>query len=479
MSKFRFIKPAVRKKETREAGQSLVYVAILMVVMIGFIGLAVDVGMLMAARRSLVRLTDAAALAGASALSAPASVSDSERQSRAADRVYEYVQLNGFDPTPGTGNITVTVSFPSFSTRKLVEVTTARRVNLGFMRLFGVSTSVVTSGARQGESVPIDIVLVMDTSGSQFVGNHWLGSDSKPQALLKKPWPYDGDIYNVPESKRAFGYNYDPNKRTTAYSWPVQGDPDEDGRTNIPWEPFVMQQDAARYFIDQLDSRYDRISIVSFSSKDYNESCGHSAACVNQRLTDDYNKAKRTIGYSPRTPGEKGTKGLTPWGGTAMAAGVEQGIAALTDTSYSRDEAIGAMILITDGSPTHKLDGTLDSGCDENTPSACETARRDVMDEVRNAAANGIVIYTIFCGSSEWESEKALILQWTADLTDNGQLDGDYTGSRNLPNGYGPAWSASWFQANVSENYYRAENQEELEAAYQSIYEKIYTRLVQ
>jgi hypothetical protein len=69
-------------------------------------------------------------------------------------------------------------------------------------------------------------------------------------------------------------------------------------------------------------------------------------------------------------------------------------------------------------------------------------------------------------------------MQWIADLTDNGQLDGNYTGSRNLPSGYGPAYDTAWFQANVSENYYRAETQAELEAAYQSIFNKIYTRLI-
>lgn len=467
------------KRTNSESGQSLIYVALVMVVMIGFIGLAVDVGTLMVAKRELVRLSDAAALAGASALTAPPSVSDAERQSRAIDRVNEYIRLNGFDPTPSTGNITVTISFPSFSTRKMVEVTSSRRVPLSFMRLFGFYSSVVSSGTRQGESVPVDIVLVLDVSGSQFLGNHWLGSDSKPQALIKKPWPYPGDVYNVPSSMLAVGCNYDPTRATTDYYWPPTGTPSctGSGRLNIPWEPFVMQQDAARYFIDQLDPRYDRIGIVSFSSKGYNANCGSASACVNQRLTNNYAQAKNIIGYSPRTPGQVGVKGLMPWGGTAMAAGVQQGIAALTDPTYSRDDAIGTMILITDGSPTNKLDGTADPGCDENTPSGCETARSDVMTQVRSAASRGVVIYTIFCGSTSWETQKALILQWTADLTDNGQLDGDYSGSRNLPNGYGPAWSAEWFQSNVSENYYRAGNQAELEAAYKSIYEKIYTRL--
>ncbi len=97
------------------------------------------------------------------------------------------------------------------------------------------------------------------------------------------------------------------------------------------------------------------------------------------------------------------------------------------------------------------------------------------MAQGQNAMSKGIVIYTIFVGSPDWEVDNALLMQWVADLTDNKRLDGDYSGSRALPSGYGPAFSAGNYP---TENYYLADSYEELQAAYRSILEKIYTRLV-
>ena len=69
-------------------------------------------------------------------------------------------------------------------------------------------------------------------------------------------------------------------------------------------------------------------------------------------------------------------------------------------------------------------------------------------------------------------------MQWVADLTDNRKLDGNYSGSRSLPGGYGPAFSAAEL-ATVTSNYYHADpaNPQELVTAYDAILAKIYTRL--
>ena len=481
----------LRRLWRRQEGQSLVTVALSMVAMIGIIGLAIDVGLIMGARRNLVRLTDAAALAAASALSGPSSVGDDVKHGRATDRVYEYVRLNGFDPTPSTGNISVTITFPSTTPqRKIVEVTTQRRVRLAFMRLFGLYDAVVSSSARQGESVPLDVVMVMDISGSQFLGNHELSSDAYD--LVQQPWPVPLSMISSwqagggDRSMLASGFGYSPTLKTIDYYWPPTSTvlapnnvSTKDGRVNVPWQPFAMQQEAAHYFIGQLDPRYDKVAIACFSSSGYNKSCaGLAGACVVQQLTNQFADANNAIGSSPTVSGTRGVKGLVPLGGTAMASGIKEGLRALTTYPPARQDAVGAMILLTDGSPTHRLSGGACSGCDENHPESCGLCRSDVMDQARLAASKGIVICTIFVGSAAWETQKALILQWVADLTDNGQLEGNYSSPRNLPTGYGPAFDGSWFQTNVSANYYRAETQAELEAAYQSIFEKIYTRLL-
>ena len=55
--------------ERRSAGgRSLALIALSLLALVGIVGLAMDVGRIMAARRELARLTDAAALAAAGAL---------------------------------------------------------------------------------------------------------------------------------------------------------------------------------------------------------------------------------------------------------------------------------------------------------------------------------------------------------------------------------------------------------------------------
>jgi von Willebrand factor type A domain len=349
-------------------------------------------------------------------------------------------------------------------------------VALVFMRLFGLYQAVVTSSARQSESVSLDVVLVQDVSISQLVINHDMQADpiSGHNGLMKLP--YSGNTEAVPDGDRAPGYYYRPDFPTTDYHWPPTDtlhyaitDTNKPGRENVPWEPFEQQQAAAHFFINQLDPRYDKVAVISFSD----------SATTLTNLTNAFTNAHIAIGYSPTTTGQIGMIGMKPTGGTAMAAGISAGIAALTNYTYARQDAVGAIILITDGSATNRLDGSRPQGCNSGNLAPCSPCRDDVMAQARLAASKGIVIYTIFVGDAVFEQNNALLLQWVADLTDNGQLDGDYSGSRDLANGgWAPAYDAIWFQTHVSENYHLASSQSGLQQAYQAILEKIYTRLL-
>ena len=461
----------------QEQGQSLVMVAISLVALIGIIGLAIDVGLVMSARRQLARLTDSAALAAASALSGLPSESDGLRHARAEDRATEYVRMHGLDPSaPGCS---LRVSFPTTSpARKLVEVQTSRPVPLSFMRIFGISEWIVSSLATQGESPPIDIVLVQDVSISQLISTHAMND---PDGLVNPAFPLESRDPSVPSAWYSPTYEYRPFEPTTIYSWPPHsGSP----RTNVPWQPFATQQAAAHYFIDQLDPRFDQVAIVSFSTA---ASDGHlpsgmnsysSPARVHQTLTSNFAAAHAAVGYSPMTPGQVGTKGLFPLGGTAMAAGIRVGLNTLTTFPPARKDAIAAMILLTDGSATNRLNGSRPSGCFSHDLPLCRPCREDVLAEARVAAEKGVVIYTIFVGDETWEHDNALLLQYASDLTDNRRLDGVYEGGGHqlLATG-GPAYEANWFRENICANYYRANSYAELEAAYRSIFQTIYTRL--
>lgn len=459
-----------RGREGRERGQVLVLVALAMVAIIGVTGLAIDIGLVMKGRRELVRMTDAAALAAAGALSGDPSDADEVRQTRARQRAHEYAVLHGFNPD-AEGN-TLSVTFPTTSPpRKLVKVESSRQVPLAFMRIFGFDQVTVSSGGRQGEAAPVDIVLLQDVSASQCEQNYNpdTGGDGWCSRLQRPGYP--GQYYSVP-------WPYRPNEVTTSYDWPPRSNPGY--RTNVPWKPFYEQQHAARYFVDHLDTRYDQVALVSFSSSTNDSPYGGypNEARVHYGLTNNFEAVKDAIGFSPTDIGQAGEPGLFPAGQTNMAKGIQVATNVLINDPRARENAIGAIILLSDGSPTRTIGGSTPSGCSSSNPGACVQPRRDVRTQTEAAAQAGVVIYTIFTGSADFAQNHALTLQWIADLTDNGRLDGEYNSPRNFPTGY-RAYDTAWFQANVSANFYLASSYEQLEAAYESILNKIYTRLVE
>src|SRR4030081_604950 len=84
------------------SGQMLVLATIILTVMIGISGLAVDMGFLYSTRRRMQTAADAAAVAGATALR------DGQDYTKAADDVTSF---NGFTNTKN--NVAVTVSQPT------------------------------------------------------------------------------------------------------------------------------------------------------------------------------------------------------------------------------------------------------------------------------------------------------------------------------------------------------------------------------
>lgn len=456
-----------------QQGQAIILVALALVAVVGFTGLAIDVGLIMKSRRDLVRMTDAAALGAAGALSGDPSISDATRQARANARAREYALLNGFDPD-AAGN-TLFVSFPTSSPpRKLAQVEATRRVDLALMQLFGFPQATVSSGARQGEAAPLDVVIVQDVSVSQLIWNYSMGNTN---CLVDPTYTGSRDpAGNIPASRLACGHAYNPARPTTAgllshASW--QAAKAGTLSPNVPWLPFARQQWASRYFVSNLDSRYDQVGVVSFSS----------SAQIHQSLTSQLNLALNAIGDSPETPGRTGSRGLQPGGSTNLAQGLSAGLASLTDFAPSgpaRDTAVAAMIVLSDGSTTVRLGQTSPAGgCYSGDLPKCSGARQDAMAQAQTAASKGVVVYTIFIGDAVWERDNALLMQYISDLTDNRRLDGDYSGSRNLPAGYGPAFTSAELTS-VTSNYYRADpnNPQELTNAYNSILGKIYTRLV-
>jgi hypothetical protein len=468
-----------------ESGQALILIALSMVMLIGFTGLAIDVGIVMSAHRELTRLTDSASLAAAGALSG-VGVDDATRKTRAEQRANEYALMHGFDRT-AAGNGLV-VSFPgNLGSRKIVQIDSTERVPLTFMRLLGFNDVPISCNGRQAEAAAVDVVILQDLSISQVIWSHKMQDSS----MLVNPNyhtgdssyrdPFPGGIYPAgaecnPTKPADFsncgwwndnGFAYDPTQATTNFDWPPKKHlvPADPPRTNRPWDPFYKEQDAARYFISKLDVRYDKVGLASFSS----------SGTINKKLSSNLNDVATAVGFSPAQVGQKGWWGLVPGGSTNMADGIIAAVNAVTDTSVAggaRETAIGAIIMITDGSATVRRGNTgADAGCDSQHLSNCSVPRQNTMEEAQKAADKGVVIYSIFVGSDEWETDNGLLMQYVSDITDNRKLDGTYS----LPAGYGPAYAPGSVPTN---NYFHARDQNELQAAYDTILGRIYTRLL-
>jgi hypothetical protein len=137
-------------KRNRENGQALVLVALSLLVLVGIVGLSIDMGYLRYAKRRLQTAADSAAIAGASELK------DGNYKTAAVNDA----KVNGFED--GVDGVTVT-SFnppndPPFKGKpnatEYVEVRVQQDAPTFFMRIFGVKSAALnaTAVAQLGSS---------------------------------------------------------------------------------------------------------------------------------------------------------------------------------------------------------------------------------------------------------------------------------------------------------------------------------------
>lgn len=135
-------------KRRNERGQTLVFIALAIIVILGFAALGIDVGFMYSVRHELQRSADAGALAGASRFieaggewsSNPADPAMVEADARA--RLFaamDPVATRQLDPAAE-----VVVAFPS---DYRIQVTTRRTVPLSFARIFGRDNSAINATA--------------------------------------------------------------------------------------------------------------------------------------------------------------------------------------------------------------------------------------------------------------------------------------------------------------------------------------------
>jgi len=146
--KTRLIPTRLSKTLRNQNGQALIITLISFTVLLGFVGLAVDVGYMFYTKRQLQVAADAAALAGASVLTAGTPTLSIITTVANHDAV-----LNGI--TTGTNGATVTVTWPytpqnmcaNCSSNNFVEVAVSQTKQTGFMSLFGTNPTTVAARA--------------------------------------------------------------------------------------------------------------------------------------------------------------------------------------------------------------------------------------------------------------------------------------------------------------------------------------------
>ncbi len=151
-----------RITRSTERGQALVLVAFALVILIGFIGLAVDGGRLFWERRTLQNAVDAAALAASDnyqdSQSLSASLQAAAREYAANERIYTSASAS-----PSWTSATSDVTWPGvqdrmhvvFSTSGLLamfDVSSAHRVGLAFMVALGAGANASVSALAQGRA---------------------------------------------------------------------------------------------------------------------------------------------------------------------------------------------------------------------------------------------------------------------------------------------------------------------------------------
>ncbi len=175
-----------------EDGQSLIVMALVLVVLLGFVGLVIDVGRAYVAQLQLQQAVDAAALAAGQTL--PNSTSalqfaidysakgkNAHPYSMTAEdpvvtfRCVPALEADGVtcgansDPIPATKECIGTPGTVSPSTCNAVQVRQTAKVSMTFGRLFLPNWTVsakATVGARGGAAKPLDVMVVLDRTGS-------------------------------------------------------------------------------------------------------------------------------------------------------------------------------------------------------------------------------------------------------------------------------------------------------------------------
>ena len=148
---------------SNERGAAAVFIAVGMLVMLGMTGLALDTGRAYTQRAQLSRAVDAGVLAAARAMRSGQAIAESEARALA--------NANGVAHGEDGASVDVSFGTNAFGERT-VSMTATKPLFTLFMRVLGHDRIDVASTAVAAVP-PVDLVLVLDQSGSLATENAW------------------------------------------------------------------------------------------------------------------------------------------------------------------------------------------------------------------------------------------------------------------------------------------------------------------
>ena len=462
-----------------ERGQVIVLLAFAIIALVAAVGLATDGAIVYIAQRHLRRALDAAALAAANKLP------DNAEAEAAA---YQFMRLHGYDydPVDKPLNIIFPVTDPP---RKIATVSAGVDADLFFLNVVNWHT-VEVNALGEGESAPLDVYLVLDLSNSMVYDTDmqpedpdeewpewWNDRDTREDVCPQTGCPGWLCEYDHPTRGEAYDASYSWSA-CRAYYCNFEGDLEypvgsgtfieqNKGRNCDPLDVHI--KDSAQFFVDQLDSRYDRIGVIGYDREGQ----------VYQTLTDDFNAVTNTIqsmdAYEVTSAEDENAWLCTNIGDGLLFANVQM---SQDPPVGGRIDSVWSTVLLTDGRANIYRDC---GGC----PDECGDPECGIIDcsdwdgycaEANEWAINNawsswtlhkIVVYTIGYGQNfeSTFSYRELMID-IADITDNGE--------ENCT----PADKAEPDLNGCTENFWAVPDEAGLREALAEIAERIYTRLL-
>lgn len=175
-----------------DSGQTLVFVALAMPVLLGFLGIGFDMGYMRFMKRQVQMAADAAAIAGADEITSCTSPGCAPLTTAAVAAVSKdnsfpsVTQSTNCTPVPGTGATLVVVnnppsclaSDPHNGNDSYVETIVARNVPTFFTKIFGFNSATITARAEGGLGGGSSCVFALDQAASGALTNVLAGFTS-------------------------------------------------------------------------------------------------------------------------------------------------------------------------------------------------------------------------------------------------------------------------------------------------------------